>query len=88
MELNFEDFEMQEWNITTDGASRVDEKNGVICLIIMFTLGLIVIKMSRMTHLLYFLLVTARKISFSSVRKLCGLLGSDPQLERWQPLKI
>ena len=30
-ELNFEGLEMQKWNIPTDRAQRVDEKNGVIC---------------------------------------------------------
>ena len=35
MELNFKVLEMQKWNIPTDRAQRVDEKNGVVCLIIM-----------------------------------------------------
>ena len=42
---------------------RVDEKNGVICLVIMFTSGDMVIKMPKMTQLLYFLLMTARNTS-------------------------
>ena len=46
MELNFEGFEMQKWNIPTDSAQRVDGKNGVICLVIMFTTRVMVIKMS------------------------------------------
>ena len=33
--LNFEGLEMQKWNIPTDRARRADEKNGVICLVIM-----------------------------------------------------
>ena len=37
MELNFEDLEMQKWNIPTDEAQRVDEKNSAISLVIMFT---------------------------------------------------
>ena len=36
MKLNFEDPEMQKWNIPTDTAQTVDEKNGVICSAIMF----------------------------------------------------
>ena len=35
---------MQKWNIPTDTAQRVDEKNGVNYLIIMFTPGVMVIK--------------------------------------------
>ena len=60
MELNFEGLETQKWNIPTDRAKRVDKKIGVICLAIMFTPGNIVIKMSKMSHLLYFLLMTAK----------------------------
>ena len=38
---------MQKWNIPTDRAWRVDEKIGVIFLVIMFTPGVMVIKMSK-----------------------------------------
>ena len=57
MELNFEALETQKWNIPTD---RVDKKIGVICLAIMVTPGNIAIKMSKMSHLLYFVLMTAK----------------------------
>ena len=60
MELNFAGLEMQKWIIPTDSARREDEKNGVIFLIIMFTPGVTVINMSKMTHFLYFLLTTAK----------------------------
>ena len=43
-----------------DKIQRVDEKNGVICLVVMFTLRVMVIKMSKMAHLFYFLLITAK----------------------------
>ena len=39
---------MQKWNISMDRAQRVDKKNGVICQVIMFTPGVIVIKISKM----------------------------------------
>ena len=58
MELNFESIEMQNWNIPTEKAHRVDEKNGVICLVIMFNPKVMVIKMSKEAHFLYFLLMT------------------------------
>ena len=38
---------MQKWNIQTDRAQRVDEKNWVICLVIMFAPGVTAIKMSK-----------------------------------------
>ena len=42
-----------------DKIQRLDEKNGVICLVVMFTPRVMVIKMSKMTHLFCFLLITA-----------------------------
>ena len=45
MELNFEGIQMQKLNIPTDRAQRVDGKNGVICLVIMCTSQVMVIKM-------------------------------------------
>ena len=44
-------------NRTMERTQRVDEKNGVICLV-MFAPGVMVIKMSKMAHFLYFLLIT------------------------------
>ena len=41
-----------------DRAQRVDEKNGVIC-VVMFTPEGMVIKMSKMAHFLYFYLQKA-----------------------------
>ena len=43
-----------------DRAQREDDKNGVICLVIMFASRNMVIKMSKMTCFLYFLLMTAK----------------------------
>ena len=62
-ELNFEGLWMQKWNIPTDRAQRVDEKNGVICLVIMFAPRVMVIKVSQMSHFLYFLLMPVKNQS-------------------------
>ena len=51
---------MQERNIPTDKTQRVDEKNGVIYLVIIITPGVMVIKMSKMPH---FLLMIAKNKS-------------------------
>ena len=51
MELNFESLE-------TDSAERVDEKNGVICLVIMFIPRVMVFKMSKMADFLFFLWIS------------------------------
>ena len=63
VELNFEGLEMQKQNTPTHRAQRADEKNGVICLGIMFVSRIMVIKMSKMTHFLYFLLMKAKNKS-------------------------
>ena len=63
MELNFEGLEMQKWNIPSDRAQRIDEKNGVICLVILFRPGVMVIKISKIVHCLYFLLMPAKNQS-------------------------
>ena len=48
MKLNFQGLETQKWNLWIDRTQRVDEKNGVICLVTMFTPRFVVIKMSKM----------------------------------------
>ena len=54
---------MEKLNLPTDRAQRVDEKNGIICLVIMLASGVIVIIMSKMAHFLYFLLMPANNQS-------------------------
>ena len=56
MELNFEGLERQK----PTGTQRVDERNTVICLFIMLTSRVAVFEMSKMTHFLYFLLMTEK----------------------------
>ena len=51
---------MHKVNITTDRAQIGDEKNGVICLVILFTSKLVVIKMSKIADFSYFLLMAAK----------------------------
>ena len=51
-DINFEVYEMG--NKPTNEAQRVDVKNGVICLFFMFTLRVVVIKMSKMQCFSYF----------------------------------
>ena len=60
MELNFEGLVIQKWNKLTDRAQRVDEKSGVVCLVNMFISKFMFIKMSKMAHFLYILLMTAK----------------------------
>ena len=63
-----------------DRAQRVDGENMVICLVIMFTPGVIVVKMSKMVNFLYFLLMPTK-----NQIKCYGLLNSELPLARYQP---
>lgn len=58
--LNFEGLEIQNESKSMGRVQRVEEKNRVICLFIMFNPGVMVIKISKMTHCLYFLLMAAK----------------------------
>ena len=44
-------------------AQRVDEKNGVTCLFIMFAPRVMVIKISKLAHFLHFVLATGKNQS-------------------------
>ena len=49
--------------IPKNRAQRVDENNGFVCLFIMFTPTVIVIKMSKRTHFLNFQLIAEKNLS-------------------------
>ena len=70
MELNFKGLEMKKWNIATGRVQRADEKTGVICLFIMLTPQVMLIKMSKMAHFLYSLLIPAKN-QWQFVQNIC-----------------
>ena len=91
---------MQKANISTFRAQRVDEENDVIRLV-MFTSKVMVIRMSRMVYLMYFLLNTEKKQTslgeifqyiwnalFGTFTKYYGLWSSGLPLANCQHLKI
>ena len=88
---------MQKWNIQTDKAQRVDEKNGVIFLVIMFFIdedSLTKIKKWPIFCIFSWwqqkvnILKCIWKILFSPFRIFYGLLRSELPLARCQPLRI
>ena len=99
IEQNFDGLEMQMWNIATDRAWRADEKTGSFCLVIMFTSGFLVIKMSKMA---YFCIFWQQKVShslekmftcisnilFRSFKECYEVLDCELPLARFQYLKI
>ena len=65
MESNFESFEIQKLIILMNRAQRVDEKNSVIFLFIMFTLRIMGIRMSKNGSYFVFSVDNSKKISHS-----------------------
>ena len=47
MKMNFDYFQIQKWMLQTVRAEKVDEKNGVICLVSMFPSWVMVFKLSK-----------------------------------------
>ena len=47
MKLNCEGLEIQKWNIPMNRAEKLDEKNGVTCLVTMFAAAVMVFEMSK-----------------------------------------
>ena len=63
MELNFEGPEMQKWNLPIHTAQRVDEKNGVIWLAMMFTYGVLWSLKCQKWYIFVFSMVDSEKQS-------------------------
>ena len=54
MKTNFEYFQIQEWILQTVRVEKVDEKNGVICFVSMFSSWFMVLTLSKRVHFLQF----------------------------------
>ena len=52
MKMNFEIFQIQKWISQTVRAQKVDEKNGLICLVSLFPSWITVLKLSKIVHFL------------------------------------
>ena len=91
---------MQKWNILTYRSQKVDDKNDVIRLV-MLTSKVMIIRMSKMAFLMYFLLNTEKnrpslgkifkcmwKFLLGPFTKYYGLRSSDLLLANCQHLKI
>ena len=63
---------MQNWNIATDRAQRVGGKNGVICIVIMFTPRVMVIEMPKLANFLYFSADASKKLATVWTKYLCA----------------
>ena len=50
MKMNLDYFQIQEWILQSDRVEKVDEENGVICLVFMFPFWVMVLKLSKKVH--------------------------------------
>ena len=57
------DFIELNLNIPMDRALKIDEKNGVHCLVIMFTSIALIFKLSEIADFVYFLVITVTSLS-------------------------
>ena len=63
MKMNFGNFQIQKWISQTVRAQKVDEKNGVICLISFFLSWVMVLKLPKIVHFWKFVLTSARNLN-------------------------
>ena len=63
MKMNFEYFQIQKWILQGLRKEKVDEKNGVICLVSMFPSWVMVLKLSKKCIFCNFVLTSARNLS-------------------------
>ena len=54
IKMNFRYFQIQKWMLQTVGVEKVNEKNGVICLVSMLPSWVMVLKLSKKVHFLQF----------------------------------
>ena len=64
MKMNFEYFQTQKWMLQTVRAQKIDEKNGVICLVSMFPSRVMVLKLSKKVYFLQFYADLSKKPKF------------------------
>ena len=65
MKMNFEYFQIQKSVLQTVRLGKVDEINGVICLVSIFPSCVMVLKLSKKVHFCNFVLTSARNLILS-----------------------
>ena len=64
MKMNFENFQIQKWISQTVRAQKVDEKNGVICLVYLFPSWVVILTLTEIVSLLQFCTDVSKKSKF------------------------
>ena len=63
MKKNLSNFQIQKWISQTVWTQKVDEKNGVICLVSFFASWVMVLKLPKIVHFCKFVLSSARNLN-------------------------
>ena len=63
MKMNFEYFQIQKWMLQTVRSGKLDERNGVICLVSIFPSWVMGLKLSKKVSFCNFVLTSARNLS-------------------------
>ena len=69
LKINFEYFWIQKWMLQTVRAEKVDEKNGVICLVSIFPSWVMVLRLCKKFIFCNFVLTSARNLPISKFIK-------------------
>ena len=54
LKMNLKYFQIQKWMLQADRAEKVDEKNGVICVVFMFPSWVMILELSKKVHFFQF----------------------------------
>ena len=61
LKMNFKYFQIQKWSLQAGTAEKVDEKNGVVCVVFIFPSWVMIFKLSRKVRFFKFVLNSAKK---------------------------
>ena len=67
LKKNLKYFQIQKWLLQAGRAEKEDEKNGVICVVLMFSSWLMILKLSRKVCFFNFVLISAKKYKYVKV---------------------
>ena len=64
LKMNLKYYQIQKWMLQPDRAEKVDEINGVICVVFMFPSWVMILKLSKKVHFCNFVLTSVKKSKY------------------------
>ena len=62
LKMKLKYFQIQKWMLQADRAEKVDEKNGVICVVFMFPSWVMILELSKKVHFFQFCADLSKKV--------------------------